>query len=76
MYLIIYPFEISQHKTANSTQMKNISYLFLYSTLITTFLYFTLPQKSLATLDGENVDPEIAVHIEMRDVLKVHGAQT
>ena len=34
------------------------------------------PQKSLATLDGEIVDPEIAVKFEMRDVPKVHGAQT
>ena len=33
-------------------------------------------QKSLATLDGEIVDPEIAVEIEMRDVLKVHDAHT
>ena len=36
----------------------------------------TLPKKSLATLDGEIVDPEIAVEIEIWDVLKVHGAQT
>ena len=36
----------------------------------------TLPPKSLATLDGEIVDLEIAVEIEMWDVLKVHGAQT
>ena len=36
----------------------------------------TLPQKSLATLDGKIVDPEIAVELKMRDVLKVHDAQT
>ena len=36
----------------------------------------THPKKSLATLDGEIVDPEITVELEMRDVLKVHGAQT
>ena len=27
----------------------------------------TLPQKSLATLDDEIVDPEITVKLEMRD---------
>ena len=32
--------------------------------------------KSLATLDGEIVDPEIIIKIEMRDILKVHDAQT
>ena len=37
---------------------------------------YTLPPKSLATLDGEIVDPAIAVKLQMRDVLKVHGAQT
>ena len=31
--------------------------------------------KSLATLDGEIVDPEITVKLEMRDVLKIHNAQ-
>ena len=36
----------------------------------------TLTQKSLATLDGEIVDLEITVKLEMRDVLKVHGGQT
>ena len=34
------------------------------------------PPKSLATLDEETVDPEITVKLEMRDVLKVHDAQT
>ena len=33
-------------------------------------------QKSLATLDGEIVDPAITVKIEMHDVLKVRDAQT
>ena len=33
-------------------------------------------QKSLATLDGEIVDPEITTKLEMLDVLKVHDAQT
>ena len=33
-------------------------------------------QNSYATLDGEIVDPEITVKLEMRDVLKVHDAQT
>ena len=28
---------------------------------------YTLLQKSLATLDSENVDPEIAVKLEIRD---------
>ena len=32
--------------------------------------------KCLATLDGEIVDPEITAKLEMRDVLKVHDAQT
>ena len=36
----------------------------------------TLTKKSLATLDAENVDPEIAVKLEMLDVFKVHDAQT
>ena len=36
----------------------------------------TLTKKSLATLDGEIVDPEISIRLEMRDVLKVHHAQT
>ena len=36
----------------------------------------TLTKKSLATLDGEIVDPEITVKLEMRNVLKVHDAQT
>ena len=34
------------------------------------------PQKSLATLDGEIVNTEIAVKLEMQDVLKVHDVQT
>ena len=33
-------------------------------------------QKRFATLYGENADPEITVKFEMRDVLKVHDAQT
>ena len=33
-------------------------------------------QKSLATLDGEIVNPQITTKIEMRDVLKVHYVQT
>ena len=36
----------------------------------------TLTTKSLATLDGEIVDPEIAVKLEMWDVFKVQGVQT
>ena len=36
----------------------------------------TLTKKSLATLDGGIVNPEITVKLEMRDVLKVHDAQT
>ena len=32
--------------------------------------------KSLATRDGEIMDPEITVKLEMRDVLKVNNAQT
>ena len=39
-------------------------------------LLFVLHSKSLATLDGEIVDPEITVKIELRDVLKVRDAQT
>ena len=35
----------------------------------------TVP-KSLATLDGQIVDSEIALESEMRDAPKVHGAQT
>ena len=37
---------------------------------------YTHKKKSLATLDGEAVDPEITVKLEMRDVLKVHDVQT
>ena len=36
----------------------------------------TLPQINLATLDGPIVDPCIAAESEMRDALKVQGAQT
>ena len=36
----------------------------------------TLTEKRLVTLDGEIVDPEITVTLEMWDVLKVHDAQT
>ena len=36
----------------------------------------TLTPKSLARRDGEIVDPEIAVKLEMQDVLNVHGPQT
>ena len=39
-------------------------------------VYYTLPKKSLATLDGEMVDPKISVKLEMRDALKLQGAQT
>ena len=39
-------------------------------------IYTCTHKKSLATLDGEIVDPEITVKLEMRDVLKVHDAQT
>ena len=38
--------------------------------------YHTLTKKSLATLDGEIVDTEIAVKLEMRDVLKVHDVRS
>ena len=37
---------------------------------------YTPHTKSLATLDGEIVDQEIAVKLEMWDVFKVHGVQT
>ena len=40
------------------------------------WLLHTLTKKRLATLDGEIGDPEIIVKLEMRDVLKVHDAQT
>ena len=36
----------------------------------------TLTPKNLASLDGEIVDPEITVELEMRDLLEVHDAQT
>ena len=36
----------------------------------------TLAKESLAKLDGEIVHTEIAVKLEMRDVLKVHEVQT
>ena len=32
--------------------------------------------KSLATLDGEIVDPKITVKLEMQNLLIVHDAQT
>ena len=35
---------------------------------------YTLPKIILATLDGQIVDPEIAVEPEMCDALKVHAA--
>ena len=38
--------------------------------------WHTLPKISLATLDAEIVDPEIAVKSEMLDALKVHDVQT
>ena len=37
---------------------------------------YTPTKKSLATLDGEIIDPEITVKLEMRDVLELHDAQT
>ena len=37
---------------------------------------YTLTKKSLATLDGEIVNPEITIKIKMRDVLKVNDVQT
>ena len=37
---------------------------------------YTLTKKSLATLDGDIVDPEITAKLEMQDVLKVHDTQT
>ena len=40
------------------------------------WIIYTLPQISLATLAGQIKDSEIAVTSEMRDTLKVHGAQT
>ena len=39
-------------------------------------LQYTPTKKSLATLDGEIVDPEITMKIEMLDVLQVHDVQT
>ena len=36
----------------------------------------TPTKKSLATLDGEIVDPEITIKIEMRHVPKAHDVQT
>ena len=39
-------------------------------------IFIHSPKKSLATLDGEIVDPAITAKLEMQDVLKVHDAQT
>ena len=36
----------------------------------------TYTKISLATLDGKIVDPGITVKLEIRDVFKVHDAQT
>ena len=48
-----------------------------YGPIYVTYLLFVYThRKSLATLDGEIVDPEITVKLEMQDVLKVHDAQT
>ena len=46
------------------------------TTLIARFMGPTFTKKSLATLDGEIVDTEIAVKLELRDVLKLHDVQT
>ena len=35
-----------------------------------------IPQISLATLDGQIVDPKFAVKSEMHTAFKVHGLQT
>ena len=48
---------------------------FLIHMIIGVFTY-TPTKISLATLDGEIMDPEITVKLEMRDVLKVHHAET
>ena len=45
-----------------------------YFDMYTYNMYYT-HQKSLATLDGEIVDPEITVKLEIRDVLIIHDAQ-
>ena len=37
--------------------------------------YILIPKIGLATLAGQVVDPESAVKFEMRDALKVPGAQ-
>ena len=47
-----------------------------YSQEVPCSKYTCTHQKSLATLDGEIVDTEIAVKLEMRDVLKVHDVQS
>ena len=51
-------------------------YVCIYIYIYIYIIYMYTHQKSLATLDGEIVDPEITVKVEMRDVLKVHDAQT
>ena len=54
------------------TCLVNILYRVKFMSMLSIYTH----QKSLATLDGEIVDPEITVKLEMRDVLKVHDALT
>ena len=46
-----------------------------YNGIYTEKYIYTLPKISLATLDGQNANPKIAVESEMRSTLKVHGEQ-
>ena len=58
---------------ASSNHTNGIEYLPCIITLCTNIYTH---QKRLATLDGEIVDTEIVVKLELRDVLKVHAVQT
>ena len=59
-----------------TSQLSNHSRILVIKCLLPDNTAVYTPPKSLTTLDGEIVDPEIAVKLEMWDLLKVHGAQT
>ena len=48
----------------------------IFKMAVSVQFWYTPTEISLATLDGQIADPEIAVKFEMRDTFKVHGTQT
>ena len=61
---------------SNYIQRQNVDEIIYPFPILTQITLYYTHQKSLATLDGEIVDPEITVKLEMRDVPQVHDAQT